>query len=88
MQTIRKAEEGPLETVTEKRLSGRGPATLSVHPGYRKDEEMDVLMKQLFNSVPGTLSFIIGSNSLSVLCCLPPLLPGKDITLELTRECS
>lgn len=59
LQTIRKAEEGPLETVMEKRFPVR-PCHIIRSP-YRKDEEMDVLMKQLLNQSRDNL-FIIGSN--------------------------
>ena len=80
LATIRKAEDQPLETVTEKWLPARSCHIL--HSGYQKDEEMDVLMKQLFTS-PRTLS-ILSAAIISFLCCLPHL-PGKEITLA-TRE--
>ena len=64
LATIRKAEDQPLETVTEKWLPARSCHIL--HSGYQKDEEMDVLMKQLFNQSQDTL-YIIGSNHIGSL---------------------
>ena len=64
LATIRKAEEQPLETVVEKYLPAR-PCHI-LHSGYQKDEEMDVLMKQLFNQSQDTL-YIIGSNHIGSL---------------------
>ena len=64
LATIRKAEDQPLETVTEKWLPARSCHIL--HSGYQKDEEMDVLMKQLFNLSQDNL-YIIGSNHIGSL---------------------
>lgn len=62
--TIQKACEQPLDTVTEKWLPAR--SCHIIHSGYQKDEEMDVLIKQLLNQSKEQLS-IIGSNHIGSL---------------------
>lgn len=64
LTTIRKACEQPLETVTEKWFPSR--SCHMIHSGYQKDEEMDVLIKQLLNQSKDQL-YIIGSNHIGSL---------------------
>ena len=64
LATLQTAKEQPLETVTEIRLPARSCHVL--YSGYQKDEEMDILMKQLLNQSQDNL-YIIGSNHIGSL---------------------
>lgn len=64
LSTIQKAKEQPLKTVTEKWFPAR-PCHI-IPSGYQKDEEMDVLIKQLLNQTKDQL-YIIGSNNIGSL---------------------
>lgn len=61
LATIQKARKQPLDTVIEKKFPLR--FCHIIHSGYQKDEEMDVLMKQLLNQTKNQL-YIIGSNNI------------------------
>lgn len=62
--TIREAREAPLKLVTEKYFPAR--SCHMIHSGYQKDEEMDVLIKQLLNQSKDNF-YIIGSNHIGSL---------------------
>ena len=64
LATLQTAKEQPLETVTEIRFPARSCHVL--YSGYQKDEEMDILMKQLLNQSQDNL-YIIGSNHIGSL---------------------
>lgn len=61
LSTIQKAGSQPLDTVAEKWFPAR-PCHI-IHSGYQKDEEMDMLIKQLLNKTKDQ-RYIIGSNNI------------------------
>lgn len=74
LQTIREAKEQPLGMVIEKQFPRRH--CHMIRSGYTRDEEMDVLMKQLLNKSEETL-YIIGNNNIGSLIPLTSAMEMK-----------
>lgn len=64
LQTLQEVKDQPLGVVREKHFPDR-PCHI-IRSGYKKDAEMDVLMKQLLNKSKDSLS-IIGNNNIGSL---------------------
>lgn len=72
LETIRDAIKQPVGTVVKKEFAGR--RCHMIHSGYKQDEEMDMLIKQLLNKNKDKL-YIIGNNRI-----------GSVIPLESAKE--
>ena len=72
LDVVRKARRQPLDQVERRYIAGR--SCHMIHSGYQRDEEMDVLIKQLVNKDQANL-YIIGNNRI-----------GSMISIEYIRE--